>query len=193
MEKKILKKKNFFFFPKFPSFTEWPSYIYINKVKLGTVVKGDPKAPFSIAELKGNTLFSGSTHFTLDPFLIMLSVRQGGIKYHFWVFGMTRPEIEPKCPGPLANTLTIMPMSELIYRNHHHHHVPPARISQTLSRQFSLLFIASGRSSGLHPISSHNCCMYVQAGRPAFAWPYVGVHGMKSDEMKKLKDNVTRK
>ena len=28
----------------------------------------------------------------------------------------------------------------------------------------------------LHPISSHNCCMYVQAGRPAFAWAYVGVH-----------------
>ena len=36
--------------------------------------------------------------------------------------------------------------------------------------------IASGRSSGLHPVSSHSCCMYVLAGRPAFAWPYVGVH-----------------
>ena len=36
--------------------------------------------------------------------------------------------------------------------------------------------IASGRSSGLHPVSSHSCCMYVQAGRPAFARPYVGVH-----------------
>ena len=31
------------------------------------------------------------------------------------------------------------------------------------------------RSSGLHPVSSHSCCMYVLAGRPAFAWPYVGV------------------
>ena len=30
-------------------------------------------------------------HFTLDFFLIMLSVKQGGIKYHFWVFRMTRP------------------------------------------------------------------------------------------------------
>ena len=28
----------------------------------------------------------------------------------------------------------------------------------------------------LHPVSSHSCCMYVWAGRPAFAWPYVGVH-----------------
>ena len=36
----------------------------------------------------------------------MLSVKQGGIKYHFWVFGMTRPGIEPRSPGPLANTLT---------------------------------------------------------------------------------------
>ena len=46
----------------------------------------------------------------------------------------------------------------------------------TLSRHFSLSFIASGRSSGLHPVSSQSCCMYVQAGRPAFARPYVGVH-----------------
>ena len=54
--------------------------------------------------------------------------------------------------------------------------VPPARISLTLSRHFSLSFITSGRSSGLHPISSLSCCMYVQAGRPAFAQLYVGVH-----------------
>ena len=43
-------------------------------------------------------------------------------------------------------------------------------------RHLSLSFIASGRSSGLHPISSHSCCMYVRAGRPAFARPYAGVH-----------------
>ena len=61
--------------------------------------------------------------------------------------------------------------------NHHHHHVVPlARILLTLSRHFSLSFIASGRSSGLHPVSSHSCCIYVRAGRPAFARPYVGVH-----------------
>ena len=29
---------------------------------------------------------------------------------------------------------------------------------------------------GLHPVSSHCCCMYVRAGRPDFARPYVGVH-----------------
>ena len=49
--------------------------------------------------------------------------------------------------------------------------MPPAWISLTLSRHFSLSFIASGRSSKLHPVSSHSCCMYVLAGRPAFAWP----------------------
>ena len=54
--------------------------------------------------------------------------------------------------------------------------MPLARISLTLSRHFSLSFIASGRSSGLHPVSSHSCCMYVRAGRPAFPRPYVGVH-----------------
>ena len=47
--------------------------------------------------------------------------------------------------------------------HHHHHVVPLARISLTLSRHFSLSFIASWRSSGLHPVSSHSCCMYVRA------------------------------
>ena len=63
-----------------------------------------------------------------------------------------------------------------IYHHHHHHVVPQARISLTLSRHFSLSFISSGRSSGLHPVSSHSCWMHVRAGRPPFARPYVGVH-----------------
>ena len=54
--------------------------------------------------------------------------------------------------------------------------MPQARISLTPSRHFSLSFIASSRSSGLHPVSTHSCCMYVRAGRPAFARPYVGVY-----------------
>ena len=76
----------------------------------------------------------------------------------------------------------ISPFNKITIQNsysnlgHHPHVVPLARISLTLSRHFSLSFIASGRSSGLHPVSSHHCCMYVRAGRPAFAWPYVGVH-----------------
>ena len=69
-------------------------------------------------------------------------------------------------------------VNPLSYHHHHHHHhvMPLARISLTLSRHFSLSFIASGRSSGQHPVSSHSCWMYVRAGRPAFARPCVGVH-----------------
>ena len=41
----------------------------------------------------------------------------------------------------------------------HHLVVPSAWISLTLSRHTSLSFIASSRSSGLHPVSSQSCCM----------------------------------
>ena len=66
---------------------------------------------------------------------------------------------------------------EMLESDHHHHHIAlVARISLTLSRHSSLSFIALGRSSGQHPVSSHSCWMYVRAGRPAFARPCVGVH-----------------
>ena len=64
----------------------------------------------------------------------------------------------------------------LLYNHHHHHDVRLARISLTLSLHISLSFIAFGRSSGLHLVSSHSYCMNVRAGRPAFDWPYAGVH-----------------
>ena len=58
---------------------------------MATIVKANAMVPFSIAttpevaiERKGATPFPGLLHFTLDAFLIMLSVKQGGIKYHFW-------------------------------------------------------------------------------------------------------------
>ena len=71
-----------------------------------------------------------------------------------------------------------IPVQNTRPNNHHHYHhvVRLARISLTLSLHVSLSFIASGRSPGLHPASSHSCCMYVRAGRPAFDWPYAGVH-----------------
>ena len=59
------------------------------------------------------------------------------------------------------------------------YHVPLPRIFLTLSLSLSplpLSFITSGRFSGLHPVSSHSCCMNVRAGVPAFAEPYMGVH-----------------
>ena len=44
----------------------------------------------------------------------MLGAKQGGIKYHFLVFGVTRPGIESRSPGPLANTQLIRPMARLL-------------------------------------------------------------------------------
>ena len=54
-----------------------------------------------------STPFPGLFRFTLDPYLIMLSIKQDGM------FSMTRPGIEPRSPGPLANTLLIRPMARL--------------------------------------------------------------------------------
>ena len=60
------------------------SYIELLVSRLATIVEGNPKAPFSIAPTgEGTTPFPGLLHFTLDPYLIILSVKQGGIKYHF--------------------------------------------------------------------------------------------------------------
>ena len=62
-------------------------WIYISKVKWATIVEGNPKAPFSIATTPrcrgGRYSLPGLLYFTLDPYLIMLCVKQGGIKYHF--------------------------------------------------------------------------------------------------------------
>ena len=57
-------------------------YIYISKV-------GDRsrELPFQLLLHRdigeGATPFPGLLHFTLDPYLIMLNVKPGGIKYHF--------------------------------------------------------------------------------------------------------------
>ena len=62
------------------------SYI-VGYIKLATIAEGNPKAPFSIATTPrcrgGRHSFPGLLYFTLDPYLIMLSVKQAGIKYHF--------------------------------------------------------------------------------------------------------------
>ena len=84
-------------------------YIYISCL---TVVEGDPKASFSIVTTPrcrgGRYSFLWIAPLTLDLYLIMLSAKQEGIKYNFWVFGMTRPGIELRFPGPLASNLTII-------------------------------------------------------------------------------------
>ena len=76
------------------------------------MVKGDIKAPFSITTTprcwRGRNYFPWIAQLTLDPYFVMLSVKQGGVKYHSWVFGMTRAGIESRSPGALVNTLTIV-------------------------------------------------------------------------------------
>ena len=48
---------------------------------------------------ESTTPLPGLFHFTLDPYLIMLSVKQAGSSTIFGVFGMTRSGIEPRRPG----------------------------------------------------------------------------------------------
>ena len=76
-----------------------------------TVVEDDLKDPFSLNTTskcqEERYSFPGLRHFTLDPNLIMLSIKQFGIKYHFWVFGITGPVFETQSPGALTNTLSI--------------------------------------------------------------------------------------
>ena len=71
-----------------------------------TVVEGDPNAPFLIAttpRLRGGCYsYPRIAPLTLDTYLILLSVKHGGIEYHFWVFGRIRSGIELRSTGPLA-------------------------------------------------------------------------------------------
>ena len=79
----------------------------------------------------------------------------------------------------MASTRPLISKLSSIFHHHHHHTALVARISLTLSRHSSLSFIALGRSSGQHPVSSHSCWMYVHAGRPALhghVWGSIRVH-----------------
>ena len=101
------------------------------------------------------------------PTKINISISMGGSPYSFHrpsqrIFG-----IFPK----------LSPLFQFFFSNKDHHHVSPlARISLTLSCHPSLLSIASGRSSGIHPVSAQSSCINILAGRPAFARPCEGVH-----------------
>ena len=103
-----------------------------------------------------------------------ISVYQNYSLFHSW------PHVHIKIR--IMWTSEVFSFLNHIYRLHYvliqrsYHDVRLARISLTLSLHVSLSFIAFGRSSGLHPVSSHSCCMNVRAGRPAFDRPYVGVH-----------------
>ena len=68
----------------------WSIFTFIQKLisKVGDHSRGWPEGSLFDSLLhqgvgEGATPFPGLLHFTLDPYLIMLSVKQGGIKYHF--------------------------------------------------------------------------------------------------------------
>ena len=53
----------------------------------------------------------------LIPTLYCWVLNMEALSTILWVFGMTRPGIEPRSPGSLLNSLTIMPMSLLFNTN----------------------------------------------------------------------------
>ena len=85
------------------------------ETKLATVVESNLKAPlfgsYYTKVLGRELLLSLECATTLDPYNAVLS--KAASSTSFWVFGMTRPGIEPRSPGPLANTLTIELRSRL--------------------------------------------------------------------------------
>ena len=96
------------------------NYLMVSKVKLATLVEGDQKAPFSIAttlRCRGRVLLLSQNCSTL-PLIRTLYCRVLSKEVSstiFKVFGMTRPGIEPRSPGSLANTLPTRPMSRFIW------------------------------------------------------------------------------
>ena len=72
-------------------------------ISLPKVVESDRNVPFTIATIPRWT--APLTLFPLECWELSNAVSSTMI----WIFGMTRPGIEPWSPGPLANTLTIMP------------------------------------------------------------------------------------
>ena len=96
-------------------------YGYSYVVSCAIIVEYDSNVPFTIAttlRCKGGCYsFPWVPSHTFDAYFIMLSVKQGGTKCHFFpfflcVFGMTKPGIEPWSPEPLANMLTIIPIGQ---------------------------------------------------------------------------------
>ena len=94
--------------------THTPIYIYIY-ISWPTVDKCDPKAIISIATTpvyrKWRYSFPWITALTLDLYLIMLSVKQEGIKYPFWF--LTWLGIRIPVSRKMANIQAIMPMNHL--------------------------------------------------------------------------------
>ena len=59
------------------------NYKVKKKSKFGDPSRGQPESFYTICVGEGATPFPGLSHFTFELYLIMPSVKQGSIKYHF--------------------------------------------------------------------------------------------------------------
>ena len=85
-------------------------------IKMTTVVEGDPKTPFLIATTPGCREGWYSIlllHFNLDAWLIMLSVRQGGMRYFF--LSIWYDSIVPRSLEPLVNIFIIKGFQTIVF------------------------------------------------------------------------------
>ena len=104
---------------------------------MATVDAGNTKGLFSIAITQGvkqgTTLFIGLLHYTIDWYLIMMSVKQGRVKYYFlrlW-YDSTRDSTPVSL---LANTHThTHTRVHTLTRTHTHIHTHTSYISLSLS------------------------------------------------------------
>ena len=101
-----------------------PGFELASPCPFPTMITITPRAlpsDYLLYVLGGQTMTNIGSHCTrllacsrgqLDTYLIMLSIKQGGIKYHLWDFDLTQPGIEPPSPRPLVNTGTMMPIGQ---------------------------------------------------------------------------------
>ena len=106
--------------PLYPHFN-WPSGFWpcVKSCLVGgsdkylvTIAEGTRRLPFHELQDRGlgegAILSLGLLQFTLDPYLIILSVNQGGIKNHNWVIDITRPGIEPLFSRAIVELSTLL-------------------------------------------------------------------------------------
>ena len=97
------------------------------------------------SRVEGATLFPGLVHFAFDSYLLMMSVKQGRIKYHFRVFGISGLVIEPLSSKSLANPLEYTYIQFILISIHHIAMYKNYDITLEIKRLFiiSFFFIAS--------------------------------------------------
>ena len=90
-------------------------YICVYIVMLVTVVESNLKAPFTIAsysKVYQRVRLLSLLHFTFDTYLIILSVKQGGIKYYFLSLWYDNLGLNP---GLTGHWWTLYLLSQYIY------------------------------------------------------------------------------